>query len=182
MQKLKQRLQKNRDKLFTFLRYDNVPWHNNNAEHAVKAYARLRSMFTGQATPKAISEYLILLSLCQTCKYMNLDFLGFLRSGERDIYAYAASHPKPAWKKYAPVKRKRYDEAFKRSAVARWLESGKTAIAIAAELGIKHWNLKYWRKVFYGRGLRKEEFKTVEAAADGQCEIPPPPAATKESP
>jgi hypothetical protein len=90
-QKLKQRLEKNRDRLFTFLQYDDVPWHNNNAEHAVKAYARLRCMFTGQATPKAISEHLILLSLCQTCKYMGVDFLDFLRSGEKDIHAFEES-------------------------------------------------------------------------------------------
>jgi hypothetical protein len=66
-QNLKHRFEKNRDRLFTFLHYDDVPWHNNNAEHAVKAFARLRCKFLGQATPKAISEYLVLLSLCQTC-------------------------------------------------------------------------------------------------------------------
>ena len=31
---LKKRIEKNRDKLFTFLDYDGVPWNNNNAEHA----------------------------------------------------------------------------------------------------------------------------------------------------
>ena len=31
---LKKRIDKNKDKLFTFLDYDNVPWNNNNAEHA----------------------------------------------------------------------------------------------------------------------------------------------------
>jgi hypothetical protein len=35
-------LEKNRDKLFTFLEYDGVSWNNNNAEHAIKAFARLR--------------------------------------------------------------------------------------------------------------------------------------------
>ena len=35
----KQRLKKNRDTLFTFLDQDNVPWNNNNAEHAIKAFA-----------------------------------------------------------------------------------------------------------------------------------------------
>jgi hypothetical protein len=90
-QNLKHRFEKNRDRLFTFLHYDDVPWHNNNAEHAVKAFARLRCKFLGQATPKAISEYLVLLSLCQTCKYMGVDFLSFLRSGEKDIHAFAES-------------------------------------------------------------------------------------------
>jgi hypothetical protein len=35
----KKRFEKNRDKLFTFLDYDGVPWNNNNAEHAIKAFA-----------------------------------------------------------------------------------------------------------------------------------------------
>jgi hypothetical protein len=35
------RLKKDRDKLFTFLNHDGVPWNNNNAEHAIKAFARL---------------------------------------------------------------------------------------------------------------------------------------------
>ena len=43
------------------------------------------------STPKGIEEYLILLSVCQTCKYMGVDFLDFLRSGEKDIHAFAES-------------------------------------------------------------------------------------------
>lgn len=35
--------------------------------------------------------YSILLSVCQTCKYMGVDFLDFLRSGEKDIHAFAES-------------------------------------------------------------------------------------------
>ena len=31
------------------------------------------------------------LSICQTCKYMGVDFLDFLRSGEKDIHAFAES-------------------------------------------------------------------------------------------
>jgi len=30
-------------------------------------------------------------SRCQTCKYMGVDFLDFLRSGEKDIHAFAES-------------------------------------------------------------------------------------------
>jgi predicted RecB family nuclease len=89
--KWKNRLQKDRDKLFTFLNHDWVPWNNNNAEHAIKAFARLRRAIEGLSTPKGIEEYLILLSVCQTCKYSGLDFLGFLRSGETDVGAFAAS-------------------------------------------------------------------------------------------
>jgi hypothetical protein len=87
----KQRFQKNRDKLFTFLEFDGVPWNNNNAEHAIKAFARLRDFIESGVTEKGIREYLILLSVCQTCRYMGVDFLDFLRSGEKDIHAFAES-------------------------------------------------------------------------------------------
>ena len=89
--KCKERFEKNREKLFTFLNRDGVPWNNNNAEHAIKAFARLRRAIEGLSTPKGIEEYLILLSICQTCKYVGVDFLDFLRSGEKDIHAFAES-------------------------------------------------------------------------------------------
>ena len=89
--KCKQRLEKNRDTLFTFLDHDGIPWNNNNAEHAVKALALLRRVFAGVTTEKGIKEYLILLSVRETCKYMGVGFLDFLRSGEKDIHAFAES-------------------------------------------------------------------------------------------
>lgn len=90
-QKCKVRFEKNREKLFTFLEHDGVPWNNNNAEHAIKAFARLRRVIEGLSTLKGIKEYLILLSVCQTCKYRGVDFLDFLRSGEKDLDMFAAS-------------------------------------------------------------------------------------------
>jgi hypothetical protein len=48
---LKKRIDKNKDRLFTFLDYDNVPWNNNNAEHAVRAFTRLRNVMS-TSTPK----------------------------------------------------------------------------------------------------------------------------------
>ena len=89
--KWKKRFEKNRDKLFTFLTHDGVPWNNNNAEHAIKAFAMLRHIIGGVTTEKGIREYLVLLSICQTCKYKELDFLDFLRSGEQRIDAFARS-------------------------------------------------------------------------------------------
>ncbi len=104
----KQRLQRNRQTLFTVLDHDGVPWNNNNAEHAVKAFALLRRDFDGLSTEKGIKEYLILLSVCQTCKYMGVDFLNFLRSGEKDIHAFAESrrrrrHRPPTSEPKAPL-------------------------------------------------------------------------------
>ena len=85
--KYQHRLSKHRNGLFTFLGYDGVPWNNNNAEHAIKSFAQLRRVLKGNSTDRGISDYLILLSICQTCKYMGVDFLEFLRSGEVDIHA-----------------------------------------------------------------------------------------------
>ena len=89
--KFRARFEKHREYLFTFLEHDGIPWNNNNAEHAVKPLAKLRHVFNGVTTEKGIQRYLILLSVCQTCKYMDVDFLDFLRSGEKDIHAFAES-------------------------------------------------------------------------------------------
>ncbi|MCF7847236.1 MAG: IS66 family transposase [Kiritimatiellales bacterium] len=89
--KCKERFERNRNELFTFLSHDGIPWHNNAAEHAIKAFARLRVVIAGSSTEKGVKEYLTLLSICQTCKYMGVDFLDFLRSGEKDIHAFAES-------------------------------------------------------------------------------------------
>ena len=86
---LVERFKKNRNKLFTFLNYDGIPWNNNNAEHAIKAFAKLRDVVEGSFTERSIKENLVLLSVCQTCRYMGVDFLDFLRSGEKDIRAFA---------------------------------------------------------------------------------------------
>ena len=87
--KCQQRFEKNRGKLFTFLEYDGVPWNNNNAEHAIKAFARLREVIRGTCTADAIQDLLVLLSICQTCEYQGIDFLDFLRSGEKDVQVFA---------------------------------------------------------------------------------------------
>ena len=87
--KCKLRFDRNRDKLFTFLHHDGVPWNNNNAEHAIKAFARLRDVISGTSTKKGVDEYLTLLSVAETCEYQGLDFLDFLRSGEKDIETFA---------------------------------------------------------------------------------------------
>jgi predicted RecB family nuclease len=87
--KCRHRFVKNRNKLFTFLSHDGVPWHNNNAEHAIKAFSKLRDITRGSFTERSVKNDMILLSICQTCKYSNLDFFEFLRSGETDIYAFA---------------------------------------------------------------------------------------------
>jgi hypothetical protein len=77
-------LKKNKDKLFTFLDYDGVPWNNNNAEHAVRAFTRLRNVMN-TSTPKGTREFATLMSIQQTLRYRGMSFLEFLRSGEMYI-------------------------------------------------------------------------------------------------
>jgi len=50
----------------------------------------------------------------------------------------------------APViqSRKQFDKTFKQNAVELWLNSGKAATAVAAELGIHSQSLYAWRKRF----------------------------------
>ncbi len=76
---------KNRDTMFTFLNFDGVPWNNNNAEHAVKAFANLRQVIDGTTSEGGLRDYLVLLSVCETCRYKGIDFLGFLRSGSKNV-------------------------------------------------------------------------------------------------
>ena len=103
--KCKDRFEKNRGKLFTFLEHDGVPWNNNNAEHAIKAFAALRDVMLGSSTQNGLDDYLILLSVCQTCKYRGVDFLDFLRSGEKNVHAFAEKYRrrKPAHQSTAPA-------------------------------------------------------------------------------
>jgi predicted RecB family nuclease len=85
---LRQRLVKNRDKLFTFIQYDGVPWNNNNAENAIKRFAYYREDTVGIMKEAGLKDYLVLLSLCHTCRYKGISFLKFLLSRERNIDAF----------------------------------------------------------------------------------------------
>jgi hypothetical protein len=79
------KLVKYREKLFTFLRHDGVPWNNNNSEHAIKSFARYRAISDGQMSEPRLRDYLVLLTLYQTCKYRGVSFLRFLLSQEKDL-------------------------------------------------------------------------------------------------
>lgn len=84
-QTLRGRLLKYRDKLFTFIHHDGIPWNNNNAENAIKRFAWYRAGTVGLVTETGLNDYLVLLSICQTCKYKGVSFMKFLLSRERDV-------------------------------------------------------------------------------------------------
>ena len=46
------------------------------------------------------------------------------------------------------TKRRNFDEAFKRDAVTLLLQSGKPLKALAADLGVSHWNLRDWKRLY----------------------------------
>jgi predicted RecB family nuclease len=77
--KYTKRFKKHWQQLWTFLNYDNVPWNNNNAEAAVKAFAQHRRGVKGQMHVRGITEYLQMLTVAQTCRYRNISFLCFLQ-------------------------------------------------------------------------------------------------------
>jgi len=87
----RRRFRKNRDKLFEFLQHDNVSWNNNAAENAVKAFALYRKITNGVFSRQGIKQYLVFLSIYQTCRLKEIDFLKFLLSNKRDINAYASA-------------------------------------------------------------------------------------------
>lgn len=70
--KYQERMGKYGPRLFTFLDYDGVPWNNNNAEHAIHAFARVRRFADGRFTEDSVREYLVMLSVAETCKYQNV--------------------------------------------------------------------------------------------------------------
>lgn len=86
--KLQERFVKSQDKLFTFIKYDGVPWNNNNAENPIKRFAYYREDTVGTMKEEGLKDYLTLLSICQTCRYKGVSFLRFLLSRERDMDAY----------------------------------------------------------------------------------------------
>jgi hypothetical protein len=65
-----------------------VSWNNNNAENAIKRFAYYREDTIGVLTEAGLADYLVLLSLFQTCRYKGVSFYKFLLSREQDIDAF----------------------------------------------------------------------------------------------
>jgi hypothetical protein len=84
------RFRKNEGRLFTLLDHDNIPWNNNAAEHAIKAFARFRELYDGQMGEEGLSDFLVLLNVQQTCEYRGVSFLKFLLSRGEDVAAFRA--------------------------------------------------------------------------------------------
>lgn len=51
----------------------------------MKRFAQYREITDGQVTEEGLNDYLVLLSVYQTCKYKGVNFLKFMLSQETDI-------------------------------------------------------------------------------------------------
>ena len=80
--KYQKRFQKSGAKMFTFLDHDGVPWNNNNAEHAIKRFAKYRRDADGRFTERTLQEYLVLATVFETCEFNKLNVLEFPLSKE----------------------------------------------------------------------------------------------------
>jgi hypothetical protein len=79
------RIKKSASRLFTFLEHDDVPWNNNNAEHAIKGFAKLRDLADGTFSERSLKEALLLLSVFQTCHFNGVNVIRFLLSEKSDL-------------------------------------------------------------------------------------------------
>jgi predicted RecB family nuclease len=92
----RKRFEKYRVKLFAFLDHDGVPWNNNNAEHAIKCFAKYREFADGRFTEASLKDYLVILSVYQSCEYQGIDFLDFLRGkDQKDTGGFGSGRRKP---------------------------------------------------------------------------------------
>jgi len=82
--KYQKRFTRYRESLFTFIHYDNVPWHNNTAERSIRHLARQRAI-SGFFHKSHMPHYLRLLGIHQTCRFQKKSFFKFLFSGETDL-------------------------------------------------------------------------------------------------
>ena len=79
------RIKKSGDRMFTFLEHDDVPWNNNNAEHAIKYLAKYKRVCEGMFSERSLKESLVLLSVFQTCHFNGVNVVSFLLSGKSDL-------------------------------------------------------------------------------------------------
>jgi hypothetical protein len=79
------RIKKSGTRMFTFLKYDNVPWNNNNAEHAMKYLASYKRGPDGMFSERTLKESLVLLSVFETCRFNGMNVISFLLSEKSDL-------------------------------------------------------------------------------------------------
>ncbi len=67
--------------------------------------------------------------------------------------------------------RRKYDEAFKKQAVALVQTSGRSLNQVAAELGVSHWNLRDWREIYGPRSTPAQLSEQLEGLRRELAEV-----------
>jgi len=91
----RKRFERYKESLFSFIENDDVPWHNNAAERALRHFAVQRKI-SGAFSEKGARDYLRLLAIAQTCRFQRKSFLGFLLSKFTNVDEYkdrSKAHP-----------------------------------------------------------------------------------------
>jgi hypothetical protein len=57
-----------------------VPWNNNNAEHAIRRFAKHRRHANGMFSENTLQEYLVMATIFETREFNNVNVLQFLLS------------------------------------------------------------------------------------------------------
>ncbi len=123
--KYTKRFRKHWQQLWTFLHHDNVPWNNNNAEAAVKAFAQHRRGVKGQMHVRGITEYLQMLTVAQTCRYRNISFLSLLQK-KKGIWENVPQDALPGFLPFEQAKLFIHGLGFERTAQwTDWKQQGK---------------------------------------------------------
>ena len=86
------RFDRYRERLFTFLTQDGIPWENNMAERAIRQLAVQRKI-SGSFFRRSADHYLLLLAISQTCRFQGKSFLKFLLSKETDVDFFRRTRP-----------------------------------------------------------------------------------------
>jgi predicted RecB family nuclease len=82
--KYQKRFVKHKESLFTFLKCEGIPWHNNTAETAIR-HLVVQEKISGSFFESVTHHYLVLLSIGQACRFQAKSFFKFLFSGEKDV-------------------------------------------------------------------------------------------------
>ena len=77
--KMFKRLRREKDHLFTFLEVKGMEWHNNSAERGIRPCVILRNNSYGSRSEEGASAIATLMSVKQTCKAKNDNFLDVMR-------------------------------------------------------------------------------------------------------
>jgi hypothetical protein len=86
----------------------------------IKRFAYYREDTVGVMKEGGLKDYLVLLSLCHTCRYRGISFLKFLLSRERDVDAFGA--------KGRARRRRPLIEVYPRGLVPRHLTPGRKKV------------------------------------------------------